>query len=86
MIELGVREFRQRFSEVANGTEMVRVTSNGVEVGVYQPKGWSRDLARARAAARAVAQARQELEARGVDLDAALAGIGLTPMGEPLED
>lgn len=86
MIELGIREFRERLSEVANGTDMVSVTSNGVEVGTYLPKRWLRDLGRARKAAEAVAAARAELAKRGMDLDKEMAALGLTPHGEPLAE
>lgn len=84
MIELGIREFRERLSEVANGTDMVSVTSNGVEVGTYLPKRWLRDVGRARKAAAAVDRARADLAARGMDLDKEMAALGLTPYGESL--
>ena len=86
MIELGIREFRERLSEVANGTDMVSVTSNGVEVGTYLPKRWRRDVGKARQAAEAVEQARQELRARGMDLDHEMRMLGMNSWGEPLED
>ena len=86
MIELGIREFRERLSEVANGTDFVSVTSNGVEVGTYLPKRWVRDAVKAREAAVAVERARQELLARGIDLDAQMRMLGMAPGGEPLED
>lgn len=85
MIELGIREFRERLSEVANGTEFVVVTNNGVEVGTYVPKRWLRDVGKARKAAAAVAKAQAELRKRGLDLDKEMAAIGLTPYGEPLD-
>lgn len=86
MIELGIREFRERLSEVANGTDMVSVTSNGIEVGTYLPKRWLRDIGRARKAANAVAAARNDLAKRGMDLDKEMAALGLTPYGEPLAE
>lgn len=86
MIELGIREFRERLSEVAGGTDMVSVTNNGVEIGTYLPKRWLRDIGRARRAAEAVEHARDELRARGMDLDREMAALGMTPYGEPLED
>ena len=85
MIELGIREFRERLSEVANGTDFVSVTNNGVEVGTYMPKNWRRDVGKARAAAEAVAKAQAELRAKGMDLDKEMAAMGLTPHGEPLD-
>lgn len=86
MIELGIREFRERLSEVAGGTDMVSVTNNGVEIGTYLPKRWLRDIGRARRATEAVEHARDELRARGMDLDREMAALGMTPYGEPLED
>lgn len=85
MIELGIREFRERLSEVANGTDFVVVTNKGVEVGTYMPKRWMRDVGKARRAAAAVAKAQTELRARGIDLDREMAAMGLTPYGEPLD-
>ena len=86
MIQLGIREFRERLSEVANGTEMIAVTSNGVEIGTYLPKRWVRDPDKIRAAALAVERARQELRERGIDLDHQMRLLGMSPSGEPLED
>lgn len=86
MIELGIREFRERLSEVANGTDFVVVTNNGHEVGTYMPKRWMRDLGKARKAAESVAKAQAELRRRGIDLDKEMAAMGLTPYGEPLDD
>ncbi|WP_174280374.1 hypothetical protein [Sphingomonas bacterium] len=86
MIELGIREFRERLSEVANGTDIVSVTSNGVEVGTYLPKRWVRDAEKVRQVADAVERARRELGARGMDLDGQMRLLGMTPWGEPLEE
>lgn len=85
MIELGIREFRERLSEVANGTEFVVIKNNGVEVGTYMPMAWMRDIGKARKAAAAVAAAQNELRTRGIDLDEQMAAMGLTPWGEPLD-
>jgi hypothetical protein len=86
MIELGVREFRERFSEVINGRDFIVVTNNGREVGTYLPFAWKPEVAAARGAASALAAAQDELRAKGVDLDAEMAKLGMTPMGEPLDD
>lgn len=37
-MKMGVKEFRERFSEVADGTESVLVTKNGVTIGRYEPE------------------------------------------------
>jgi len=38
-MKMGVREFRERISEVINGNEPVVVTRNGTVVGRYVPEG-----------------------------------------------
>jgi hypothetical protein len=86
MIELGIREFRERLSEVVNGNEFVVIKNNGKEVGTYMPVLWKRDLAKARLAADQVKMARQELQSKGVDLDLEMKKLGMTPIGEPLND
>lgn len=86
MIELGVREFRERFSAVVNGTDFVVIKNNGREVGTYMPVVWKPDLAAARIAAQEISAAQDELRAQGVDLDAEMAALGMTPFGEPLDD
>lgn len=37
-MKMGVKEFRERFSEVANGAEPVLVTKNGIVIGRYAPE------------------------------------------------
>ena len=86
MIEVGIREFRQRFSELVNGHDFVVITNNGKEVGTFMPGGSKPDMVEVRAAAEGIAKAQQELRDRGVDLDAEMAALGLTPWGEPLND
>lgn len=86
MIELGIREFREKLSEVASGTDMVVVTNHGSEVGTYLPTRWLRDIGQARKAAEAAAGAQAALRERGMDLDRELAKMGLTPYGEPLSE
>ena len=85
-MKMGVREFRERLSEVANGSDFVVITNNGQEVGTYMPVRWMKDIGEARQAAAAVAKAQAELRARGIDLDKEMAAMGLTPYGEPLDE
>lgn len=86
MIELGIREFRSRLSELVNGKEFVVIKNNGREVGTYRPSGWKPDMAKVREAAEKIAKAQQEMRDKGVDLDAEMAALGMKPTGEPLQD
>jgi hypothetical protein len=86
MIELGIREFRKRFSELVNGDHFIIVKNNGKEVGTYMPRRARPDLAKIREAAEEIVQAQQELRDRGVDLEAEMAKLGMKPSGEPLDD
>ncbi len=86
MIELGVREFRERFSELVNGNDFVIVKKNGREIGCYRPFGAQPDMERIRKAGEEIARAQQELRDKGVDLDAEMAKLGMKPSGEPLDD
>jgi antitoxin (DNA-binding transcriptional repressor) of toxin-antitoxin stability system len=84
-MKMGVREFRERLGEVVNGTEPVEVTKNGRKVGTYIPERRSRDPEVARAAAESIARWQAEMRAKGIDLDAKFAAIGLSPWGEPMK-
>lgn len=82
-MRLGIKEFRERLSELARGTEPVEVTHHGRVVGDFVPR--RRDPERVRAAAAAIARSQEELRAKGIDLEAELAAMGLSPWGEPLD-
>lgn len=86
MIEVGVREFRERFSELVNGQHFVVIKKNGREIGTFRPTGAKPDMEKIRAAAIEVEASRQKLIDSGVDLDAEMARLGMKPSGEPLED
>lgn len=85
-MKMGVREFREKLSEVANGDDFVVVTNNGQEIGTYMPKKWMRDVGAARKAAESLARWQAEMRARGIDLDKEMAAMGLTPFGELLAE
>ncbi len=82
-MKMGIKEFRERLSEVAHGTELVELTHHGKTLGMFQPL--RRDPETIRAAAAAIQRGQDELRAKGIDLDAELAAIGLDPWGEPLD-
>lgn len=85
-MKMGVREFRERISEVVDGVETVEVTKNGRKVGTYTPERRPRDPAIARAALQSIERWQAEMKAKGVDLEAELSAMGLSPWGEPLDD
>ena len=84
-MKMGVKEFRARLGELAAAPEPVIVTSHGREVGTFIPSQWVRDAVAAEKAAASVARWRKEMKARGIDLEAELAAMGLSPLGEPLD-
>jgi hypothetical protein len=84
-MKMGVKEFRERFSEIASGDETVLVTKNGRIVGRYQPMDgdfssidWDGIEAKLEAF-------RANLRAATPDWDERLAQIGLDPDGEPID-
>lgn len=86
-MKLGVKEFRERFSEIAEGDEPVLVTKNGRIVGKYQPARDPIERRRDWAAIEArLARFRVEWRASTPDWQDRLASIGLGPDGEPLPE
>lgn len=86
-MKLGVKEFRERFSELAEGAEPVVVTKNGRVVGTYKPTrtveerraNWARISAE-------LDQFREEWKASTPDWKERMASIGLGPDGESLRE
>jgi antitoxin (DNA-binding transcriptional repressor) of toxin-antitoxin stability system len=84
-MKMGVKEFRERFSEVAEGEEPVLVTKNGRIVGRYDPmvatsaskRDWSEIEKR-------LAAFRDGWKARTPDWRDRLRSIGLDDDGDPI--
>lgn len=86
-MKIGVKEFRERFSEIAEGNELVFVTKNGRVVGKYQPVRDRDERARDWAEIEAKLEAfRREWRSRTPDWRERLGTIGLGPDGEPLPE
>lgn len=85
-MKLGVKEFRERFSEIADGSQPVFVTKNGRIVGKYQPMlsteervhNWAEISAR-------LEKHREEWKARTPDWKQRMADYGLTPDGDMID-
>lgn len=84
MTKMGIKEFRERLSEVTRGTDVVEVTHHGRIVGTFTPKR-KFDPEAARRAVESVKRWQDELRAGGTDPEALLAELGLDPWGVPLE-
>lgn len=84
MTKMGIKEFRERLSEVAQGTEAIDVTHHGRVVGTFMPKR-EFDAAAAREAAASVARWQDELRAKGIEPEDWLTDLGLDPHGVPRE-
>lgn len=85
-MKMGVKEFRERFSELAEGSEPVLITKNGRVVGRYAPLAagafdqsrWDEINAR-------LARFRDDWKARTPDWKERLAAFGFDENGEPFE-
>jgi antitoxin (DNA-binding transcriptional repressor) of toxin-antitoxin stability system len=84
-MKMGIKEFRERLSEVVQKGEPVVVTNHGKIVGTFAPIP-RKDPERARRAAESIRRWQQDMRAKGVDLEGVLADMGLDPWGEPLDD
>ncbi len=84
-MRMGIKEFRERISEVTASGEAVLVTHHGKPVASYAPFR-PKDPEQVRQAADEIRQWQEEMRADGVDLDSVLAGLGMNPWGEPLDD
>ncbi|RHW19183.1 hypothetical protein D1610_03480 [Sphingomonas gilva] len=84
-MKMGIKEFRERISEVTELGEPVIVTHHGREVASYFPRK-PKDPKKVKRAAEAIRRWQSDMKAKGVDLEDMLAGIGLDPWGEPLDD
>lgn len=84
-MKMGVKEFRERFSEVAEGAEPVFVTKNGRVVGKYDPlippKPGRGDWVALEAK---LAEFRSDWKGKTPDWRTRLASIGLDERGEEL--
>ena len=84
-MKMGVKEFRDRITEVARGDMPVAITNHGRTLGYFTPVR-SVDPERVRAASDAIRRLQDDLRGRGVDLEREMAALGMTPMGEPLDE
>lgn len=84
-MKLGIKEFRERIAELADGDEVVQLTKHGRQVGEYRPRR-KFDAAAAEAARRSVEQWQAELRARGIEPEDLLADLGLDALGHPLQE
>lgn len=86
-MKLGVKEFRERFSELAEGQDPVLVTKNGRVVGTYHPSRTREQRMRDWAVAEErLEQFRTGWRQSTPDWKDRLASIGLDPDGEPFNE
>ena len=84
-MKMGIKEFRERISEVNAAGEPVIITNHGKPVGTYSPIK-PKSLEAAKKAAESVARWQAEMRAEGIEPEDWLAEMGLDPWGVPLED
>lgn len=83
-MKMGIKEFRERISEVTAAGEQVVVTHHGKPVGSYAAFR-RKDPEAIRKASAEIRLWQEEMKAKGVDLDAVLAGLGMDAWGEPAD-
>ncbi len=85
-MKLGVKEFRERFSEIAEGAEQVFVTKNGRIVGEYQPMMGTAERVRDwEAIETKLAKIRDDWKANTPDWEQRMKDNGFGPDGEILD-
>ena len=84
-MKMGVKEFKERISEVTERGEPVVVTLHGREIANYFPRK-PKDPKKIKEAANAIRKWQDDMKTNGVDLEAVLAERGLDPWGEQLSD
>jgi antitoxin (DNA-binding transcriptional repressor) of toxin-antitoxin stability system len=83
-VKMGIKEFREKISEVTALGEPVVITNHGKPVGSFAPFK-RKDPKKIKKAAEEILRWQDEMRAKGIDLDAVLAGLGLDPWGAPLD-
>lgn len=82
-MKMGIKEFRERLSEITRGTDQIEVTHHGRVVGTFKPS--RRDPEKIRVAAEGIRRWQEEMLAKGVNLEAELASVGIAPDGSPID-
>jgi antitoxin (DNA-binding transcriptional repressor) of toxin-antitoxin stability system len=83
-MKMGIKEFRERISEVTEKGDPIVVTNHGREIATYLPRR-AIDIEAAHKAAEEIKEWQARMRAKGVDLDSVLAEMGLDPWGVPLD-
>jgi antitoxin (DNA-binding transcriptional repressor) of toxin-antitoxin stability system len=84
-MKMGVKEFKERISEVTERGEPVIVTHHGRTIANYFPRK-PKDPKKIKEAADAIRKWQDDMKIKGIDLDAVLAERGIDPWGEQLND
>jgi antitoxin (DNA-binding transcriptional repressor) of toxin-antitoxin stability system len=82
-MKMGIKEFRERIKEVTEGGEAIVITNHGKPVASFAPLK-RKDPENVRRAAEDIERWQEEMKAKGIDLEAVLAGLGLDHWGTPL--
>jgi len=86
-VKLGIREFRERLTELAHGDEPVVVTHHGKVLGRYVPaRSKSAEKIDTQAWAAELERGRDEWRSRTPDWRDRMAAYGLTPDGETITE
>ena len=84
-MKMGIKEFRDKLGELAEGASVIELTKHGKVVGQYRPRKPFDPIA-AKRALEDVARWQAEMREKGVEPEDLLAEMGLDPWGAPLDD
>jgi antitoxin (DNA-binding transcriptional repressor) of toxin-antitoxin stability system len=83
-MKMGIKEFREKISEITALGQPVVVTHHGKPVGSYAPFK-RKDPEAVRKTAEEISRWQTEMRAKGIDTEDWLAELGLDPWGVPLD-
>ncbi|MEO6093459.1 MAG: hypothetical protein ABIT04_01360 [Novosphingobium sp.] len=82
---MGIKEFRERIGEIADGDTVIELTKRGRVVGEYRPKR-PFDHEAAKRALESVTRWQAEMRAQGIEPEDWLAEMRLDSWGAPLDE
>jgi antitoxin (DNA-binding transcriptional repressor) of toxin-antitoxin stability system len=84
-MKMGIKEFKERISEITASGEPVVITNHGKPVASYMPFK-RKDPKKVKDATAAIRKWQKDLRAKGIEPEDLLAKLGLDPWGTPINE